>query len=331
MLVDGVMGTAFAVPLVSRIHEGVIFSNRDKRTLMDKIVVLFFSVIEVFQDQIILVADNYYANKKVIKPLLKKGVDLVARIRNNAVAYYLPKAAKNKVGAGRKKKYGRKVSLLSFFKKRHLFISASSPVYGEKDVTISYFCINLLWRPIGQLIRFVLVVHPTRGKVILMSTVLDLDPLKLISIYGYRFKIEVSFKDSVNRLKIYSYHFWMKVMSPLKRTKGNQHLHRESSDYRNQVIRKINAYHAYVQIGCIAQGLLLHLSINFGPLVWDNFRSWFRTMKKDLPPSEMIVSYTLRTCLPAFLMGSQKDHPIEKFIADNTDPEQIPSWGAPLA
>ncbi len=31
----------FAIPLACRIHEGVIFSNRDKRTLMDKLILLF--------------------------------------------------------------------------------------------------------------------------------------------------------------------------------------------------------------------------------------------------------------------------------------------------
>ena len=66
--------------------------------------------------------------------------------------------------------------------------------YGrEKDVIISYRCINLLWRPIGQLMRIVLVNHPVRGKIILITTMLDIDPLKVISTYGYRFIIEVSF------------------------------------------------------------------------------------------------------------------------------------------
>jgi len=113
---------------------------------------------------------------------------------------------------------------------------------------------------------------------------LDLDPLKVISTYGYRFKIEVSFKQALNTLGIYAYHFWMKTMTPLKRESGNQHLHKKSDKYRYQVKRKIRAYHCYVQIGCIAQGLLMHLSVNFGPTVWKSFRSCFRTMKKDSSP-----------------------------------------------
>ncbi|HDH12295.1 MAG TPA: hypothetical protein ENG83_08920 [Nitrospirae bacterium] len=62
-------------------------------------------------------------------------------------------------------------------------------------------------------------------------------------------------------------------MTPLKRDSGNQYLHKTSKNYRKQIKRKIRAYHCYVQIGCIAQGLLLHLSMNFGTLVWDSFRT----------------------------------------------------------
>ncbi len=325
MLVEGVFGSVFAVPLVSRIHEGVVFSNRDKKTLIDKMVCLLFSITDMLKEEIILVADNYYANRKVIKPLIKKGMHLVSRIRNNAVAFYQAEQPLKKP-LGRKKMYGRKVELISFFKKIHLFSSVCSPVYGEKNLIISYYCIDLLWRPVGQLIRFVLVNHPVRGKIILMTTMLDLDPLKVISIYGYRFKIEVAFKQAIRTLGTYAYHFWMKAMTPLKRVSGNQYLHKTTKDYRRLVKRKIRAYHCYVQIGCIAQGLLLHLSINFGTLVWNSFRSWLRTMKKNLPPSEMVVSYALRSSLPEFLLGSNIDHPLEKFIADNSDPYLMPDW-----
>jgi hypothetical protein len=326
LLVKGVAGHVFAVPLISRIHEGVVFSNRDKRTLMDKMVSVLFSITDLLQNDIILVADSYYANKKVLKPLIKKGMYLVARIRNNAVAYYPAVPSQRKGKKGRKKKYGQKVSLMAFFEKPHLFTSVESTVYLEKGVIISYLCMNLLWPPIGQMVRFVCVNHPTRGKIILITTKLDLDPLKVIATYGYRFKIEVSFKQAINTLGTYAYHFWMKTMIPLKRVSGNQHLHRKTDKYRNQVKRKIRAYHCYVQIGCIAQGLLMHLSVNFGPTVWKSFRSWLRTMKKDLPPSEMVVSYALRSSLPVFLLGRNKTLPLKKFIIDNADPYIMPDW-----
>ena len=43
--------SVFAVPLVCRIHEGVVFSNRDKRTLLDKMILLFDSVLRISLSQ----------------------------------------------------------------------------------------------------------------------------------------------------------------------------------------------------------------------------------------------------------------------------------------
>lgn len=327
VLVTGVFGTVFAVPIVSRIHEGLVWSNRDKKTLIDKLVNLLFTITEKIQNKAILVADNYYANRKVILPLIKTNtLHLVSRIKISAVAYYPPIQLNQKKRRGRKKKYGDKITMRSFFNKHHLFISAFSPVYGEDKVTISYCCVDLLWRPVGQIIRFVLVNHPVRGNIILMTTNIALHPIEVISIYGYRFKIEVAFKHALNTIGTYSYHFWMKAMNPRKRVSGNQHLHKESLKYRQQVERKIKAYHCYVQLGCITQGVLLYLSINYGTTVWAAFRSWLRTMRKDLPPSEMVVKYALSSSLPEFLVGSKIEHPLKKFITQNLDPHMMPNW-----
>ncbi len=73
LLAKGPLGQPFAVPLASRIHEGLVFSNRDQRTLLDKLVALFLEIVGVSQVSAILVADAYYASKKVILPLLVEG------------------------------------------------------------------------------------------------------------------------------------------------------------------------------------------------------------------------------------------------------------------
>jgi hypothetical protein len=43
-IVAGFMETYFSIPLTCRIHEGVVFSNRDKRTLLDKMMELLVSL-----------------------------------------------------------------------------------------------------------------------------------------------------------------------------------------------------------------------------------------------------------------------------------------------
>jgi hypothetical protein len=42
---------------------------------------------------------------------------------------------------------------------------------------------------------------------------------------------------------------------------GNQYLHRKSPDYRNRFKCKMRAYHAFIQAGVVAQGLLQYLAI----------------------------------------------------------------------
>ena len=68
-----------AVPLATVIHEGVVFSNRDKRTLLDKLILLLDSLAITIPHY--LVADRYYASAKVIIPLLKCGQHLITAVR----------------------------------------------------------------------------------------------------------------------------------------------------------------------------------------------------------------------------------------------------------
>jgi hypothetical protein len=328
LLVQGAAGQVCCVPLLSRIHQGVVFSNRDQRSLLDKFAALFGQLSSLAgQASMLLIADAYYASRKVIEPLLAAGHHLISRVRRNAVAYY-PAVPASTPRRGRRAVYGQKVRLRDLWhSQRPHFQSAPSPVYGETGMVLSFFVIDLLWRPIGRLVRFVLVEHPTRGRCILMSTDLTLSALDIITGYGYRFKIEVSFKQALHTLGTYSYHFWMKLMTPITRQGGNQYLHRTTEDYRRLVRRKLDAYHRFVQLGCIAQGLLQYLALYFGAEVWRQFGSWLRTMNPKQAPSEAVVAQALRTTFSVFLADAPQDLELKKFILDHTDFDR----SAPLA
>jgi hypothetical protein len=313
LLVRGPAGYVAAIPLVARIHEGIVLTNRDKRTLLDKLVALFFSVIAPWNRKVLLVADAYYASRKIITPLLASGHQLVTRVRSNAVAFR-PAPQPERRGRGRPRVYGEKLRLRDLAKGNDAFVLAPSPVYGEQGVMIRYRVENLLWRPVGHLVRFVLVRHPQRGLIFLLATDLTLDPLEIIQAYGYRFKIEVGFRQAIQVLGAYAYHFWMMDMTPSRRGSGNQYLHHKTKRYRQNVARKIRAYHAFVQLASIAQGLLLHLAINRTSLVWDRFRGWLRTMNPHLPPSELVVAHALRSDLPGFLAGPLPGPELEKLL-----------------
>ena len=153
-----------------------------------------------------------------------------------------------------------------------------------------------------------------------MTTDLAMSPLDVIRLYGWRFKIESGFKQAIHTLGAYAYHFWMRAMTPIRRGSGNQHLHRKTDKYRQQVQRKLAAYERHIQIGLIAQGLLQYLALTFPHAVWRNFASYLRTANTKKAPSEWVVAMALRNTWHDFLRFSSHTFPFKKFLSSRIDP-----------
>lgn len=316
-----------AVPLNGGIGEGVVYSNRSKKTLLDKLLDLLSALGLPEEQRCYLVCDAYYATGKMANGLLASGHHIISRVKKNAVAYKkCPQRSKNK--RGRTKIYGEKIKLASYFSKSQsaLFISETVSIYNDTNASVQYYSEDLLWRPTGFSVRFVWVKHPTRGNIILMSTDLTLNPVDIIELYALRFKIEVHFKSAVHTIGAYFYHFWSMVMKPIKRGSGNQHLHKLPANERENIKRKLHAYHVFLQTGMIAHGLLICLAVLHPNTVWKYFGSWLRTIRPDVLPSELVVMSALRNLFPQFLMTKTNDAILQKLILDRADPSRIPAF-----
>jgi len=78
--------SVFAVPLAVRIHEGLVWSNRDRRTLLDKMISLL-GIVSV-KEPFYFVADAYYAARKIVKGLRDQDNHLVTRVMRKSVTIF---------------------------------------------------------------------------------------------------------------------------------------------------------------------------------------------------------------------------------------------------
>ena len=246
--------SVFAVPLAIRIHEGWWWSNRRPPHLARQDACpprhrRHRTTLLLRRRRLLCRAQDRR------RPAQKENNHLVTRVSPTpSPTPPISSAARRK--RGRPRVYGRKVRLNSPLEDTKGLQQANSPVYGERRVVIQYKGPRLCWwRPAGRLVRFVAVIHPTRGSCLLMCTDTSLAAIEIIRLNGLRFKIEHTFKQAVRLIGSFSYHFWMSDMKPLRRRSGNQRP-RASPEYRDAVRRKLHAYHVFIQAAVVCQGLL---------------------------------------------------------------------------
>jgi hypothetical protein len=244
--------------------------------------------------QSLLVLDAYFSVGAVfliIKALVDETgtrlLHLVTRAKSNVVGYEDPPPKTGKRGAPRK--YGAKIKLAELFKnRRDQFQEATIEIYREQK-TILFLCLDLIWRPIKEKVRFVLVIDGTEA-FILMSSDLNLAPLDIIKAYSYRFKIEVNFKVLKHLTGAFLYHFWTRVWPDIAGRNEADLSSCTESRSKKLIAQTTNAIEGFVNFGCIATGILQILSLNYHPAIWKRYRGWLRTITSVIPTEETVRS-----------------------------------------
>lgn len=219
-------------------------------------------------------------------------VHIITRAKKSAVGYEdpLPSPPGKR---GRKGKYGKWIKLTDLFTdKLNDFLEKTANVYGQTEI-VKILCIDLLWKPIGQKIRFVLAVT-SRGPIVLMSSDLSLSPVQTLEIYCRRAAIESMFSFLKNLIGGLRYHFWCKLMEKnSRRPKKNK----KETDYDEKVPddiieRKLRSIEMFVSLSAILVGILQVLALKYPQKIWDDNTHWLRT-KSSAIPSEYIVKVVL--------------------------------------
>lgn len=315
-LVVGSMAAPYCLPLALGIQLGMIHigqkqdneSKKNPDTMGTKVVLMALEFAVRHHMFCILVLDAFFPSAAVFnlaasvwcietqQPMLT----LIVRAKKNCVAYQEPKEYK---GVGRRPKYGEKVTLMESFDHPHLFSKVTCQIYGKKE-TIDMAVFDLLWKPTGGMIRFVLA-RTSLGSIVLMCSDLKQDPVAAIELYCIRVRIEIMIDMLKNLIGVFSYRFWSKKM-PIhsRKPKTNKLLKPVPKDCLDTVKRCWDSYERFVMLGSISLGLLTLIAIKYKDVIWEQYDGYLRTRSRECP-SERTVRYVIaRLILKNFLISA---------------------------
>jgi len=242
----------------------------------------------------LLVLDAYFAVGPVFAILKqardaggKRLVHLVTRAKSNVVAYEGPPPPTG--GRGRPRTYGAKFNLMALFEnKLEAFVETELEIYGQSKA-LSVLCLDLIWKPVQEKIRFVLVADGTE-RFILMCSDLTLSAPDIICAYCYRFKIEVSFKVLKHLMGAFCYRFWTQAWPRIGKATLSDLSSVDSPRQKDLIGQTADAIEAFVNFGCIATGILQMIALNFHETIWSRYLGWLRTITSTIPSEEVVKS-----------------------------------------
>ena len=247
-----------------------------------------------------VVLDAYFSTGPMFE-ILKSAVNIDAQ----QLVHVITRAKKNYVGFLDRefstKKYDDddKFRLMDWFDFPEFFTKAQVNTYGISR-TIEYLCVDLLWQPIDEFVRFV-CVKDGNAKYVLMCSDLTLSPIDIITIYSYRSKVEVMFLFLKHLIGGFCYRFWTNSWPKLKRKKKSDPPTLSESG-REKAAQVLKAIERFVNIAGITLGLLQYLALTRAAEIWRSYHGWLRTRSSETP-SEAVVQSVIQT---EFFFSSRK-------------------------
>lgn len=304
-ILAGITKKFFCIPIAGELHEGAIALRKlqgkkapqvngvEKTTVITLMGNLLTTVSGTIAEPCVAVLDAFFsASPMFVMAKAAHGkngerlLHVITRAKDNVVAYGLEVIAYG--GRGRPPKHGPRIQLKGLFSSRaNDFSPITINVYGETK-TLSILCLDLLWKPLQDTLRFVLVKDGSQT-FILMCSDLAMTAEEIISLYGKRFKIEVTFKMLKHVIGGFCYHFWTKAwLVPDGESLQLENLQKMPEKTKALIADAMNAIEAFVNLALIATGLLQMLAIEYSEEIQQRHVWWMRTYSSEVPSEEMV-------------------------------------------
>ena len=273
-ILAGNAGSQTCIPLGIRLHDGLQATGSWEDAHVScashvvRIVEDAWEAAKTFGDSLLLL-DRYFLTVPALERLQSLNssgdirMEIVTKAKKSAVAYEKPGPRKSR--RGRPPRKGAAVHLKeAFLSRKEEFQDAEIELYGRKE-SIRYLCLDLLWgQKLYQQLRFVLV-EMNGIQSILVSTSLELEPLSVIRLYSYRFRIECTFRELKQQTGAFCYHFWSKHMPKLSYYQKKEEASPlekvvEEKEHSN-ILKTVRAIEVHMVLSCAAMGILQSLSI----------------------------------------------------------------------
>ena len=304
-ILAGITQKFFCIPLAAELHEGTDALRKlqgkeppkvngvEKTTIITLMGKLLTTVAGNINKPCVAVLDAFFAAAPIFaiakasaEATGKQKLHIITRAKSNIVAYGLRPAAY--CGRGRPPKHGQKIQLKEVFSSQiNDFVDVTVNVYGETK-TLSILCLDLMWKPLNDILRFVLVKDGEQTFILICSD-LTMAAEEIVSLYARRFKIEVTFKMLKHIIGGFGYHFWTKAWQvPNRETLLLEQLKKMPKKTQRLIAGAMNAVEAFVNLAMIATGLLQMLAIEYAEEIKQRHCWWMRTYSSEVPSEEMV-------------------------------------------
>jgi hypothetical protein len=282
----------WSTPMWAEIHRDELEEKRSTR-----IVTTAIAISNAINTKAYLVLDAFFAVGPVFltaRTAADTCLHILTRAKKNVVAY-LPAPKKEPGKRGPDPIYGEKLKLMGLFDSGAFpFSTISAQIYDTVE-TVKYLVLDLLWKPAKTTLRFVLV-ESSHGRIIIMTSDLELSAHQAIYLYCRRSSIETLFNSLKNLLGGLCYHFWSKYLQPSSRRPAKKRSPRPTSSKPEKTKNTLAAIEKFVVIQMIVLGVLQMMALKFSQEIIKAAHCWLRTPPGNVP-SEFITKIALQNAI----------------------------------